>query len=476
MGIIDKIIQYVDRGRSEGGFNGGGDSIESKGERRDVVESMLIPEPTRSLLWTTREDPSHIEHVSDNNIVLTPNGITTRENDGFYAEPSLIWEKLPIKRTDELENSPIYWPEYSKFSPEMRYQYLMWLRDITKDTNLSFVFLYFYGLERHLLVGDYDAAVDEISRLMKYHPAKSFINYASCSLVVSSLVRGRKDIIERVPQIMSEENNETLALRIANKSTMTSDDVISISGRVGFSNSRYIKLYPEAFKRELQRCIRSVEQQIGCGILGYFKLEDFETTVSDVFANLSIPRSIRKVRIPIIIGDKKFDVAMRKLLQAAHDQIKMMLKNGELDRFSVQRRRKREPVDNEVLSASNKEVDSLISQLDVSNDIEDLHFEIMYYIQEHYKTRNNIDDYHKAVVGCFAQIKIQRLVANQMLRKYPGQSLPEHTGYKQLAIIFEKEGRLNDAVRIAEEAAANGWSGDWQRRIGRLSKRIAKMR
>ena len=82
----------------------------------------------------------------------------------------------------------MYWPSYSAFSPEARYEYLRWLSDITQPTNLSYVFLYFYGLERHLLVGEYDAAVDEIVRLLKAHPKKSFIQYASQSLIIASLL------------------------------------------------------------------------------------------------------------------------------------------------------------------------------------------------------------------------------------------------------------------------------------------------
>ena len=67
-----------------------------------------------------------------------------QEENGFYAEPSLIWSKLAVTPNTDLETEPMYYPSYTAFTPKIRYQYLNWLRDITQPTNLSFVFLYFY--------------------------------------------------------------------------------------------------------------------------------------------------------------------------------------------------------------------------------------------------------------------------------------------------------------------------------------------
>src|SRR6056297_1143355 len=125
----------------------------------------------------------------------------TDNKSSIYAEPSLIWTKLPIRANNGLEKRPIYYPSYFKLSPECRYQYLNWLQDITKETNLSYVFLYYYGLERHLLVGSYDSAVDEIIRLVKYHDKGSLKSYASNALLASSVYRERFNILDRAPFI-----------------------------------------------------------------------------------------------------------------------------------------------------------------------------------------------------------------------------------------------------------------------------------
>src|SRR3989344_2136268 len=286
-----------------------------------IVESLLIPEPTKSLLWTTDEDTSKIEHAGSItlSISLSDEGVRMDEKqNGFYSEPSLIWTKLPIKRNNDLIQEAMYWPSYTAFSPEARYQYLKWLGDITQPTNLSYVFLYFYGLERHLLVGEYDAAVDEIARLLKAHPKKSFIHYASQSLIIASLGKDRLDIIERIPYLLEEEIDEALALRVIKGTSMTPDDVISIASKVGFNNKPYIKLYPEVFKEELQKNIDAFEQQFG-NLLSTFKLEDFRREDTTVFANLSIPEHVRHIKVPIILEDKKFSQGINNLLRAAHE-------------------------------------------------------------------------------------------------------------------------------------------------------------
>lgn len=437
-----------------------------KRESNDIVESLLIPEPTKSLLWTTKEDVSKIESAST--ITIVTDGVNfQRKENGFYSEPSLIWEKLPIKSNTDLIEEAMYWPSYSSFSPEARYQYLKWLGDITQPTNLSYVFLYFYGLERHLLVGEYDLAVDEIARLLKAHPKKSFVNYASQSLIVASLGKGRLDIIDRIPSLLEEEIDEALALRIIKGISMTPDDVISISNKVGFSNKRYIKLYPEAYKQELQKHIDAFEQQFG-NLLSTFTLEDFKREDTTVFANLSIPEHIRYIKVPVILEDKKFSKGMNNLLQAAHDGVKAKLDSGDIKRRPQSDPERPEQLSN-AIPVTDREVSALIDSLRADEgDILDLHFAIMASVTEHYCKRQLGDNYHKAIVSCMAQIKIQSDAAKQFIIEYPEQSLPVHTGYNQLVIILEKEKKYKEALGLAKEAKANGWNGDWDKRIEKL--------
>ena len=53
---------------------------------------------------------------------------------------------------------------------------------------------------------------------------------------------------------------------------------------------------------------------------------------------------------------------------------------------------------------------------------------------------------------------------------------PEHTGYKQLCIIFEKQGKLNEAIEYATQAKSERWGGDWDSRIEKLKKKSGKVK
>lgn len=467
MGIFDKIFGQ----KATPGDNSGGESyLPAARPSKDIVESLLIPEPTKSLLWVTDEDTSNIEHAGSINLVVSADGFYQKENS-YFSEPSLIWKKLPIEPNNELIEEAMYWPSYSSFSPKARYQYLHWLRDVTQPTNLSYVFLYFYGLERHLLVGEYDLAVDEIARLIKAHPKKSFVQYASQSLIVASLAKERLDIIDRVPSLLEEEIDEALALRVIKGTTMTPDDIISIASKVGFTNKRYIKLYPEVFSDELQTHIDRFEGKYG-KLLSVFKLQDFKKAPSTVFANLSIPERIRHISTPIILDDERFKTGIRSLLQAAHNSVKERVASGEVERRRPSPAKKtaslieRSPV-------TDQEVDEFITSLRSENpEILDLHFAILGRITEYYRNRQNPEDYHMAVVSCRAQIKIQHEAAKKWLRDYPTDGLPAHTGYTQLAIILEKEKKYKEALELVAEAKGSGWSGDWDNRMARLKAKI----
>ncbi|WP_154543026.1 hypothetical protein [Mobiluncus porci] len=52
--------------------------------------------------------------------------------------------------------------------------------------------------------------------------------------------------------------------------------------------------------------------------------------------------------------------------------------------------------------------------------------------------------------------------------------LPEHHGYKRMAIVLEKEKRYGDALKVIREARRKGWNGDWDKREERIEKRLAK--
>jgi hypothetical protein len=105
-------------------------------------------------------------------------------------DASFIDPTLPIARTSAAAAPLGYWPSYKGLKPECRRLYIEWLASgkRTPDTDVGYVFIYFYGLERRLLVDtppaeEVRALIAEIRRLRDiYATNNSFNAYSSCLL------------------------------------------------------------------------------------------------------------------------------------------------------------------------------------------------------------------------------------------------------------------------------------------------------
>ena len=107
----------------------------------------------------------------------------------------------------------------------------------------------------------------------------------------------------------------------------------------------------------------------------------------------------------------------------------------------------------------------------------DRHFLFQAKNEIYYRFRD-IDDFalERAIKACEQQIAISTEAADAFKKEYPDQELPGHVGYIDLAIIREKEGRLEDAIRLCEGALAQNWSGDWEKRIERYKSKLERLK
>ncbi|MHA6687653.1 TerB N-terminal domain-containing protein [Mesorhizobium sp. A556] len=117
----------------------------------------------------------------------------------FETENCLIDPKLVVaSQGDPLGQTMGYWPSYSNISPTARKSYLDWLAGSRSDltTYIGYVFLYFYGLERRLMLeekaDDAGEIVAEVRRLLHVYGGNgSFKRYAGELLSVYELKSAR---------------------------------------------------------------------------------------------------------------------------------------------------------------------------------------------------------------------------------------------------------------------------------------------
>ncbi|KQW72363.1 TerB N-terminal domain-containing protein [Ensifer sp. Root127] len=107
---------------------------------------------------------------------------TVHQNENCLINPSL----RIANQGDPSGSSMYYWPSYSELSQEARRTYLEWLAGSRSDpeTYIGYVFLYFYGLERRLMLepgsADEEQVIDEVRRLRGiYGWNNSFQRYAN---------------------------------------------------------------------------------------------------------------------------------------------------------------------------------------------------------------------------------------------------------------------------------------------------------
>ena len=104
----------------------------------------------------------------------------------------------------------------------------------------------------------------------------------------------------------------------------------------------------------------------------------------------------------------------------------------------------------------------------------DNHFLYQTIIQINYRNRENAECLRTAVKACLKMISLAPEAARAFKCEFPKGQLPSHKGYEQLAIIYEKEGRFQEAIDFSQRALNQGWSGDWPKRIQRCGDELSK--
>lgn len=109
-------------------------------------------------------------------------------------------------------------------------------------------------------------------------------------------------------------------------------------------------------------------------------------------------------------------------------------------------------------------------------DVLDRHFFCLSAIRVYYANRDNdAEALDKAVFFCKEQIKLAPKAKKLFLKESSSGVLPVHTGYKQLAIIYEKQKKYAEALSISEDAYSEGWNlDDCTKRIDKLKGKLSK--
>lgn len=239
-------------------------------------------------------------------------------------DPSTIFVNLPIRKPiSDVPQLP-YYPNYIDLLPEQRYIYLDWLRNVNNQIDTGFVFLYYYGLERNLLVGDFDKAFNQIIRLRNIHQNKSFLNYTETALIHACIMRDKVDHLLNLNEKtdISGFSNAQFLLAFNLGMDLSSENLLSIF-------KRNINLSKKPIKEDYQIMNRHVsaalEFKYGNQAFPFAKKYDIskvKTKRESRFANYSFSDDIRFVDITDFYAHKVLMTDIESIFSLAYENYK----------------------------------------------------------------------------------------------------------------------------------------------------------
>ena len=161
--------------------------------------------------------------------------------DNYNTESSLIDPtlKVNVRSPDYGGDQMGYWPSYNDITPGSRAAYIEWLASKRNDpeTNIGYIFLYFYGIERRLLVDDKRgqvsdderiALVQELSRLKNiYSSNRSFNNYVTILLSHIWVINNQNKSELPNPELLVAKKNFTSVFKYLLANTVNQGNPIT---------------------------------------------------------------------------------------------------------------------------------------------------------------------------------------------------------------------------------------------------------
>lgn len=285
--------------------------------------NLVIPENIHQLLWFGDGKFQNYNPEDDQKILF--------ENElfqitfSFRKEPSLINTGQPVdfKTNCEKVEKLGYYPSYEQLNSQQRYVYLNWLCDIAKPVDIGYVFIFYYGLERHLISGKYTEAINTILTLRQHHKHPSFLSYSASALIMSAILHKDKETLIKVLDIIDDTNfcNSLVLLgKFLMHIDLTIEEIISMSSAVGFTNKRYIKDYPDIFREKIESILI---KEFGHNSYPLYQLNmQFPSQRILAFANISLDQEVRSPLLPDLIHSPELSSSLNAILTTAHNEVK----------------------------------------------------------------------------------------------------------------------------------------------------------
>lgn len=273
-----------------------------------------IPNEVFNLLWFKNGPFKNLNQTEKSKQIISFSSV---------EEPSALDVYLPIK--NGVDNNKIgYYPSYKALNEVQRYQYLNWLKDIREEIDISYVFIFYYGLERYLFTDKWKDACNMILKLQEFHNNNSFNAYSSDALLITAFKNKDMSLLNLI-----DKNKIQPAVYASIKGAIShsfdAEDIVSFARLVGWSNNRYIKSEYDLFLNELEKLIVDKYRSNVYSIdISEYKL--IKKSVVLMLSNYSLDIADRKFEIPDILSLEKIKTDLYELLETTHNNVKTILR------------------------------------------------------------------------------------------------------------------------------------------------------
>lgn len=289
-----------------------------------------IPADVRNLLFVSSDTPpTRSPGLTFTISIDIENGNVSAEKDE-PEDPSTIYLKSEIHIPDSADTvpRPSYSPSYAALSPWQKWYYLRWLANVDSPVDIGFVFIYYYGLERRLLTGDFDAAFDMILRLRRSHDNPSFQGYSSAALVYATVFRNRPDRLKDTLSLLDQPQwgSEQLLVCARLGIELNAANVASVVASISNLNRRYLKNNPAEYEGSVAECLVERYGKSALNLEAEFPFLSLKRRPKILFANYVLPESVRSPEVPDYLGDPDFAATLSQLHKSAHGLTKTRLR------------------------------------------------------------------------------------------------------------------------------------------------------
>ena len=299
------------------------------------IKGLTIHEDLKELVWIGDGKYKNYKQSKGDENSFEIDGLRITITFHNQEEPSLIYTNQKINKPKDLNSveRPTYYPTYSELTPEQKWVYLTLLSNpYNSEIDIGFVFILYYGLERHLLSGNFEKAISVILKLRDIHTNKSFQSYSANAVVLSCMLHNRGDLIIDFIKSLDKEHefafsdNLLLICYYSFDIPLLPKDVMRMSLTFEFKNKNYIKKYPELFLESLSGAIRTKLGSEKIDLKKYLTASEIKKVKQEdvrIFANISIID--KSISIPILSENFKLKREMYNLLETAHEEVKKKL-------------------------------------------------------------------------------------------------------------------------------------------------------